>query len=400
MGSRPGWDHRIGGSRDTSPVQSRKNETITPPPQQLPQLPRNNRQTPFKTALRQEMPQQPPEGPSNQSPSDRTLHARQLHILSNSSNFSTGAWTVYDIGGDMIFQNSDTEELRRIVNEFQQALPAAVRHSDSNALIITDALGETLTVPWSFVPTYDMLIISVKQELQHLLVNHFRGKIGERRVTEGRYCVGRVAGSDDGIVVQASDWRRIRDEHQQLVMSMLIEQAVVEELRKMCPKCGRTELGTYVDQGWQVRQQEAEAGDNEVWVFRHVRRQEIMIEHSVIKYAGLCSHGVASSNLQDVSPIYAFTTWRHERSRIAFADRVGFCKSCFTSNANNRLLTFGVPKSLAEKEMLKARLRRTHRRSVSWTVQARELTAHRSLNIQKHRRIAQEENSRFEELDG
>ncbi|KAF6752320.1 hypothetical protein DFP72DRAFT_1047354 [Ephemerocybe angulata] len=208
-------------------------------------------------------------------------------ILCGSSHNSFGSLAITTVQGNMIIHQSDYDELRRAVAEIRRSIPAIVRHSNENALVLTDALGETLTVPWSFVPTYE--------ELNRLLVNHFRGKLGEKRVAEGRYCIGRAEGPDNGLVVKDKDWKSIRDQHEQLVMSMLIEQKWEwdsGEIR-MCPKCGRTELGTYVDQGWRVCRRcrtryilptdlklvdevPAKVEDlEEVLQFRHVRKQPV-----------------------------------------------------------------------------------------------------------------------------
>jgi hypothetical protein len=85
-----------------------------------------------------------------------------------------------------------------------------------------------------------------------MLVNHFRWKIGEQRVTERRYCVARAGGAEGGTLVAANDWDSVRENREQLVMSMLIEQVFKAGLQKLCPKCGKTQLGTYEDQGWRV----------------------------------------------------------------------------------------------------------------------------------------------------
>ncbi|KAF6742940.1 hypothetical protein DFP72DRAFT_153840 [Ephemerocybe angulata] len=176
------------------------------------------------------------EPPSQQAP----------QILCGSSNNSFGSLSITTVQGNMFMQNDDyLNEIRRaIAVEMRRNIPAMVRHSNENALVLTDALGETLTLPWSVVPTYE--------ELRRLLVNHFRGRLGAQRVAEGRYCIGRAEASDDGLVVNAEQWGRIREERGPLVMSMVIEQKYDKELKRMCPKCGRTELGTYVDQGWHV----------------------------------------------------------------------------------------------------------------------------------------------------
>ncbi|KAF6752314.1 hypothetical protein DFP72DRAFT_459693 [Ephemerocybe angulata] len=184
----------------------------------------------------------PPEATPNFAPTEPTSEPAQVNgrwapqILCGSSNNSFGSLAITTVQGNMIIHQSDYDELRRaIAAEMRRSIPAIVRHSNENALVLTDALGETLTIPWSFAPTYE--------ELKRLLVNHFRGKLGAHRVAEGRYCIGRAEGSDDGLVVSAEDWVKIRDGCEQLVMSMLIEQELDYELHRMCPKCGRTELG-------------------------------------------------------------------------------------------------------------------------------------------------------------
>ncbi|KAF5334806.1 hypothetical protein D9611_012949 [Ephemerocybe angulata] len=178
----------------------------------------------------------PPRWPQTQGP--------QM-LLCNSSNFSVNGSTFNTILGNMVVNNFDYEEfLRRAVAELRRTLPAVVGYSSANALVITDALGETLTIPWSRVPTLSAL--------SDYLVHHFRGKIGERRVIQGKYSIGRAEGKGGGRVVRHDEWEDIRGKNARLIMSMVIEKALVEELRTLCPKCGKTELGTYIDDGWQV----------------------------------------------------------------------------------------------------------------------------------------------------
>ncbi|KAF6758059.1 hypothetical protein DFP72DRAFT_211995 [Ephemerocybe angulata] len=232
--------------------------------------------------------------PPYESPPDRVLQCGRQYgpqILSHSSNFSTGAWTVNNIGGDMVIHDVDYERIQRVIaveiQRIQRGLPAVVGHSMSNAMIITDALGETLTLPRSIVPAYE--------DLQRLLVNHFKGKLGEQRVSKGRYCIGRAEGIDDELVVKASDWETIKNEGRALVMSMVIEQVPAKRFREMCPKCGKTELGTYVDGGWRVcrrcytrfilpgkpvirrKSDIAHEDREEVSGFRHVRKKEVKV---------------------------------------------------------------------------------------------------------------------------
>ncbi|KAF6745850.1 hypothetical protein DFP72DRAFT_642201 [Ephemerocybe angulata] len=219
------------------------------------------------------------EPPSQQAP----------QILCGSSNNSFGSLSITTVQGNMFMQNDDyVNEIRRVIAaEMRRSIPAMVRHSNENALVLTDALGETLTLPWSIVPTYE--------ELRRLLVNHFRGKLGEQRVAAGRYCIGRVDESEDGLVVNAEHWENLRNERGELVMSMVIEQKYDRDLKRMCPKCGKTELGTYVDQGWHVcrrcntrfilpgrithrRARAAQVDDPvEVSQFRHVQKQYLVV---------------------------------------------------------------------------------------------------------------------------
>ncbi|KAF6757930.1 hypothetical protein DFP72DRAFT_209137 [Ephemerocybe angulata] len=202
---------------------------------------------PSTTFIHQQAVQPPYESPRDRVPQCGRQYGPQ--ILSHSSNFSTGAWTVNNIGRDMVIHaNVDYERIQRFfaleIQKIQRGPPAIVGYSMSNAMIITDALGETLTIPWSIVPVYE--------DLQHLLVNHFKGKLGEQRVLKRRYCIGRAEGIDDELVVKPSDWETIKNEGLALVMSMVIEQVAAKQFREMCPKCGKTERGTYVDGGWRV----------------------------------------------------------------------------------------------------------------------------------------------------
>jgi hypothetical protein len=48
--------------------------------------------------------------------------------------------------------------IRAEIRAAMRALPNNMTFTDANALVITDALGETLHVPWSFVPSYDVTL--------------------------------------------------------------------------------------------------------------------------------------------------------------------------------------------------------------------------------------------------
>lgn len=57
-------------------------------------------------------------------------------------------------------------EVQRLVQEakdmisqlthLQRNIPPVIGHTRANALRITDALGESLTIPWSMVPSYEV----------------------------------------------------------------------------------------------------------------------------------------------------------------------------------------------------------------------------------------------------
>ena len=88
--------------------------------------------------------------------------------------------------------------------------------------------------------------------MHKMLATHFRDKVGERHVRWGLYCIARAGGARGGTDVTPETWISIVGKPEHLVMAMLIEQAFGVELRKMCPKCGKTKLGTVEDEGWQV----------------------------------------------------------------------------------------------------------------------------------------------------
>ena len=92
----------------------------------------------------------------------------------------------------------------------------------------------------------------MRQDLHKTLTTYFRDRVGERHVAEGRYCIARAGGARGGTDVTPETWISIVGKHEHLVMAMLIEQMYERELREACPKCGKTKLGTYEDQGWRV----------------------------------------------------------------------------------------------------------------------------------------------------
>ncbi|KAJ2922236.1 hypothetical protein H1R20_g14869, partial [Candolleomyces eurysporus] len=171
-----------------------------------------------------------------------------IQILSNCNNFSVGNMTVNINNSPVVSNNNSAEyweaaELLRTLQRLQRAMPQAVGFSGANAVTITDALGETFTLPWSIVATYE--------DLHDILGKHFRGKVGEERVVEKRYCITRL----NGKLVDAWNWSDVMLLGEELVMSMLVKRKGDKDFTKIaktCPKCGKTNLGTYLDQEWLV----------------------------------------------------------------------------------------------------------------------------------------------------
>jgi hypothetical protein len=85
----------------------------------------------------------------------------------------------------------------------------------------------------------------MSQDMHDALVKHFRGKVGEERVIEERYCLARL----DGMLVGAKEWNDL-ELVGELVMSMVVEREWSEAFAGTCPKCGRTEVGIFEDNGW------------------------------------------------------------------------------------------------------------------------------------------------------
>ncbi|TFK22702.1 hypothetical protein FA15DRAFT_671232 [Coprinopsis marcescibilis] len=161
-------------------------------------------------------------------------------------NFSIHGSTINAIGGDMIMNDSAElqHELRRLreeIRQLQRNCPASVGYSDANAVKITNALGETFSVPWELVRS--------QEDMHYIMMKHFAGKPGERRVAERRYCISR---QDDGSLVRLDNWENNVKSGEKLVMSMLIEKVLVPSIASNCPQCGRTALGTYTDGAWTV----------------------------------------------------------------------------------------------------------------------------------------------------
>ncbi|RXW15000.1 hypothetical protein EST38_g10857 [Candolleomyces aberdarensis] len=174
-----------------------------------------------------------------------------LQLFCGSSNFSVDGVTVNAIEGGMNIHANDLAELKSVVAEagkvmrqlqlIRNSLPETVGHSSANAMVITDALGRTVTFPWEIVSSYE--------DFHETMITYFREKVGERRIKDRHYSIVRL---HNGTVVNVDNWDDIRESGEQLVMSMLIDVVWVKEAEEACPKCGGTKLGTYKDQGWLV----------------------------------------------------------------------------------------------------------------------------------------------------
>jgi hypothetical protein len=147
----------------------------------------------------------------------------------------------------------------RAIQKLQHSLPLNIGYCSANAIIITDALGEILTLPWSIVSSYQVRIsISItyrvltkktNKEMRGTLMKHFRGKVGGQRVASGHFCILRA---DGGKPVKGEEWADITEAGERLIMCIAVEQVWDREVEKLCPKCGRTRLGTYKERGWSI----------------------------------------------------------------------------------------------------------------------------------------------------
>ncbi|RXW18565.1 hypothetical protein EST38_g7285 [Candolleomyces aberdarensis] len=96
---------------------------------------------------------------------DRTIaRERSLHIFSKSNDFSIVGATFNNIAGNMIVNNADPADLRRMFSQttkemsqqYLRDLPSTIGHSGGNAMVITDALGETVALPEELVSNYEV----------------------------------------------------------------------------------------------------------------------------------------------------------------------------------------------------------------------------------------------------
>ncbi|KAJ2912496.1 hypothetical protein MD484_g7914, partial [Candolleomyces efflorescens] len=176
-----------------------------------------------------------------------------FHLFCNGSGYIFQNVNFYISGGNMSVQaeNENAEYLVHMLAiikgmasqlcRIERAIPTAINHTNANALIIRDALDEKLTVPWSVVRTYEAL--------HRFLETHFEDKIGEEYVRQRRYSIARTNG---GTVVRAAEWEGVIEKCEELTMFMILGKMALEEAWKLCPKCGKTKLGTYEVDGWNI----------------------------------------------------------------------------------------------------------------------------------------------------
>ena len=79
------------------------------------------------------------------------------------------------------------------------------------------------------------------------MVEYFRGKLGEERVVEKRYC---IVTERDGALVQPENWERVLNSGEGLIMCMKVKRVWVKSTKDACPQCGNTRLGTRREGVW------------------------------------------------------------------------------------------------------------------------------------------------------
>lgn len=132
----------------------------------------------------------------------------------------------------------------------ERTISHRIGYHRGNGVTIVDAFGREMNLLPSIVASYsvssdfslDKADLKLHQDVHRILGMHFRGKIGEERVAEGRYCLVRER---DATIVQPNEWESATEAGEALVMCMLIERVVagLDSANKACPKCGRTRLG-------------------------------------------------------------------------------------------------------------------------------------------------------------
>ncbi|TEB30994.1 hypothetical protein FA13DRAFT_476287 [Coprinellus micaceus] len=156
------------------------------------------------------------------------------HFFAGASNFTLGQFSL-----NYATDPAEGQRVQLLVQLLQanlahRGLSQPVGYNRENGVRIVDALGGELILPPSIMGQYS--------DVHELILKHFRGKLGEERVVESRYC---IVTEQDGTPVQPEDWDLVLNSGEGLVMCMTVEKVWVESVKDTCPQCGKTRLGTF-----------------------------------------------------------------------------------------------------------------------------------------------------------
>ncbi|KAJ3506237.1 hypothetical protein NMY22_g17316 [Coprinellus aureogranulatus] len=174
--------------------------------------------------------------------SNFTITGGQFNAIAG--NYVVNNGTGLDKAEEMYIGQRQVERMmlevqRKVIAECH--IPCQVGYGPGNGVVIIDAFGRELVLP----PT----IVALYSDAHVIVSNHFRGKLGEERVAQFKYC---IVTKRHGVVVGPHNWARALEKGEIFVMCMLIEEEWVESLKEACPKCGKTSLGTMKDGGFLV----------------------------------------------------------------------------------------------------------------------------------------------------
>ncbi|TEB30991.1 hypothetical protein FA13DRAFT_1732956 [Coprinellus micaceus] len=189
-------------------------------------------------------------------------------------------------------------------NLSQRGLSQPVGYNRENGVRIIDAFGGELILPPSIVGQYS--------DVHDLMLKHFRGKLGEERVVESRYC---IMTESDGTLVQPEDWDCTLNSGQRLIMCMIVEKIWVKSMKDTCPQCGKTKYGTFPEGGWLIcrrcqKRFRSSADsisqvimppihDNKIASFRHIRKVFVEVSWSSLLIEAACSSWIMSREYDD-----------------------------------------------------------------------------------------------------
>ncbi|TEB31982.1 hypothetical protein FA13DRAFT_1791261 [Coprinellus micaceus] len=178
------------------------------------------------------------------------------HFFAGASHFTVGQLNTYGMHPE------ELQEVRMQVQLLQahiaqRGLSQPVGYNRENGVRIVDALGGELVLPPSIMGQYSVTSaaasrvswLTSRKDVHELMMKHFRGKLGEKRVVRNRYC---IMTERDGILVQPEDWDHVVSSGEGLIMCMVVEKILVESVKDTCPQCGKTRLGTYRESGWLI----------------------------------------------------------------------------------------------------------------------------------------------------